>query len=247
MNNMKAVIVAAGIGNRLKPLTNNVPKCFLPIGEHRLIDYSLAALKECGIDQIAFVVGFMKEEFPRKLGNDYDYIYNPFYESTNDMTSLWFARDFVHGSDFVYLHSDVLYHPNILAMTRKSQAEIALAVEEAECDEETMKVSVEGLDFVESSKDIPIEAAFGEWTGIAKFSTIGWKKYLVEVEQLLAENQFNVYDTTAMNRLAKRERIIRIVPFKNLPFIEIDYIDDLKKARDEIEPLLSSIHSKDKI
>lgn len=243
MTNLKAVIVAAGEAHRMRPLTNDVPKCFLPVGSRPLIEYSLQALERCGIKQIGFVVGYMKDEFPARLGNGYEYIFNPFYATTNDMASLWFAKEFVHGSDFVYLHSDLLYHPDILAMTVASQAEIALAVEETVCDEEMMKVRVDGLDLLESSKDIPPDQAFGEWTGIAKFTHTGWQKYLPEVEQLLAEGAFSVYDTVAMNRLVKKGRVIQIVPFAGLPFIEIDFPEDLQQARDEVAPQLGSLFS----
>jgi choline kinase len=159
------------------------------------------------------------------------------------MASLWFAKEFVRGSNFMYLHSDLLYHPDILAMTLTSQAEIALAVEETVCDKEMMKVQVNGLDLIESSKEVPLDQAFGEWTGIAKFTSTGWQKYLAVVEQLLAESAFNVYDTVAMNRLVQKERVIKIVPFQDLPFIEIDYPEDLKKARDEIAPQLVLLYS----
>ena len=240
MTDLKAVIVAAGESRRLRPLADNIPKCFLPVGDRPLIEYSLRALKRCGIGQIAFVVGYLKDEFPARLGHDHEYIFNPFYAITNDMASLWFAKEFVRGSDFVYMHSDLLYHPDILAMTVASQAEIALAVEETVCDKEMMKVRVDGRYLLESSKEIPPDQAFGEWTGIAKFTNTGWEKYLLAVEQLLAEGAFNVYDTEAMNRLVRKERVIQIVPFKGLPFIEIDYPEDLKKARDEIAPLLAS-------
>lgn len=241
MSDLRAVIVAAGKSLRLRPLTDNVPKCFLPMGDRPLIEYSLQALQYCGIEEIGFVVGYLKDEFPAHLGNGYKYIFNPFYATTNDMASLWFAKDFVQGSDFVYIHSDLLYHPDILAMTVASQAEIALAVEETVCDKEMMKVHVDGFDLLESSKDVPLDQAFGEWTGIAKFTRTGWQKYLAKVEQLLAEGQFNVYDTVAMNRLVQRERVIQIVPFQGLPFIEIDYPEDLEKARREILPRLRSL------
>lgn len=243
MTEMKAVVVAAGESRRLRPLTDNIPKCFLLVGDRPLIEYSLRALRQCGIEQVGFVVGYLKDEFPARLGNGYEYIFNPFYTITNDMASLWFAKEFVQGSDFVYIHSDLLYHPDILATTVASQAEIALAVEEKVCDQEMMKVRVDGLDLLESSKDVPLEEAFGEWTGIAKFTSAGWQKYLPEVEQLLAQGEFNAYDTVAMNRLVQKERIIRIVPFQGLPFIEIDYPQDLQKARDEIVLRLGSLCS----
>jgi len=234
MNELKAVIVAAGESRRLQPLSKGFPKCFLKVGRHPLIIYSLEALKNCGIDDIAFVVGYKKEYFTEKLGNDYKYIFNPFYSTTNNMVSLWFAKDFISGSDFIYLHSDILYHPKILAMIISDNSEITLAVKETNCDEEMMKVRVEGRDLIESSKSIPLNEAFGEWVGIAKFTSTGWEKYLIKIEELLSEGAFNVYDTAAMNRLVEKEKNIRIVPFKGLPFIEVDSPEDLKIARDEV-------------
>ena len=238
-NNLKAVIVAAGEGKRLRPLTNDIPKCFLPINGRPLIEYALRALKQNGIHQIGFIVGYMKEKFPEVLGSQYTYIFNPFYAITNDMASLWFAKHFIGDSDFIYSHSDLLYHPDILTMTVQSDANIALAVEKTDCDKEMMKVKVDGEYLVESSKDVPLSEAYGEWTGIAKFTNTGWKKYLAEIEQLLAEGDFNAYDTKAMNRLAKKEKIIKIVGFQNLPFIEIDFMEDLQKAITEIINLIT--------
>jgi len=240
MTDTKAVIVAAGASLRLRPLTDAIPKCFLPVGGRPLIEYSLDALKACGIDRIAFVVGFLKDEFPARLGDRYEYIYNPFYATTNNMASLWFAKDFVKGSDFAYIHSDLLYHPAILAEALASDAEISLAVEKTACDEEMMKVRVDGDILLESSKEIAIEEAFGEWTGIAKFSERGWEKCLVEIEALLAAGRFNDYDTAAMNRLARKEAAIRIVSFEERPFIEIDFPDDLAKAETLVSALLPS-------
>ena len=85
-----------------------------------------------------------------------------------------------------------------------------------------------------------MDQSVGEWTGIAKFTNKGWRKYLLETEQLLLEGQFNVFDTEAMNRLVQKERIIQIVPFRDLPFVEIDFSRDLKRACDEIVPRLNS-------
>ncbi len=237
-SDMKAVIVAAGASRRLRPDTDHLPKCFLPVGDRSLVEYSLSAIRSLGIEQIGFVVGYLRDQFPARLGDDYQYIFNPFYATTNNMASLWFAKEFVGDSDFLYMHSDLLYHPDILAMTAASDAEIALAVEEGPCDAEMMKVRVDGLDLLESSKDIPLDEASGEWTGVAKFTASGWRKYLVEVEELLAEGDFNAYDTVAMNRLVARERAIQVVPFHGLPFIEIDTPDDLREARERVLPRL---------
>lgn len=233
----KAIIVAAGTSQRMGDIARDIPKCFLSVGPKALIRHSLCALRSYGIHDVAFVVGHQREQFPMILGNRYAYIFDPIH--MGNMLSLWFAKDFVKGEDFLYLHSDLLYDEAILGKVLDVDAPIVLAVEQTKCDDEMMKVKVEGNNLVESSKDIPLEEAFGEWTGIAKFTAEGFAEYLVEVEKLLEEKQFRVYDTAAMSRLAKRmPGIIQVVPFSGLPFIEIDYPEDLEKARNEIYPRL---------
>lgn len=237
----KAVIVAAGVSARMGDLARDTPKCFLTIAGKPLISYSLACLHTYGIDNIAFVVGHQREQFPAHLGDEYTYIYDPLH--MGNMLSFWFAKDFVKGEDFLYLHADLLYHPVILSQVIDADAPIVLSVEQTDCDSEMMKVKVEGSDLVESSKDIPIEEAFGEWTGIAKFTSHGFNEYLVEVEKLLVEQQFRVYDTAAMSRLANRlPGIIQVATFRALPFIEIDYPEDLTRAKTEIYPRLKTAY-----
>lgn len=237
----KAVIVAAGTSTRMGDLARDVPKCFLPIAGKWLITYSISALHYYGIDDIAFVVGHQREQFPSRLGNEYTYIYNPFYHMGN-MLSLWFAKHFVKGEDFLYLHSDLLYSSVILEVVRDFHAPIVLAVEQTLCDDEMMKVKVDGNNLVESSKNIPLEEAFGEWTGIAKFTSGGFDEYLNDIEKLLQERQFRVYDTAAMSRLAQRKPgIIQVAPCMNMPFIEIDYPEDLEQARIEVYPRLNYV------
>ena len=115
-------------------------------------------------------------------------------------------------------------------MTIESDAEIALAVKNTGCDKETMKV-IEGQGYpVESSKDMASSEASGERTGIVKFGNARWRKYLIEIEQLLAGEDSDAYDAKAMTRLAQKERITKIVSFQDLPFIEIDLAEDLVRV-----------------
>jgi choline kinase len=91
---------------------------------------------------------------------------------------------------------------------------------------------------IESSKAIPLDQAGGEWTGIIKFTSEGWKKLIPEIEALLAEGRFMDYDTSALTNLAEKGFPIKIVSTDKLPWIEIDFPDDLEKAKNEIYPKL---------
>jgi len=232
---MKAVIVAAGKSRRLYPLTLKTPKPLLKLNNLTIIEHSIKNLNRNGIKHIAVVVGYLREKFFKVLKNKVKFIFNPFYEVTNDMASLWFAKDFVEHSDFLYLHGDLVYHPDLIKKCLKEKGEIALVVDKKKCDEEDMKVRVENNLFVESNKEIPRDEAYGEWIGIARFSRKEGLSVFNEIDKILAEGKFDAYDTYAFTRLAKQAHKINICHSGGLPWIEIDFIEEFEKAKELIE------------
>ncbi len=231
---LKAVIVAAGEGRRLRPLTKDTPKCLLSVGGRPLILHSLNALEALGVKNVALVVGHGRERLVEALGPNYRYLLNPFYKVTNNMASLWFAKTFVEDSEFLYLHSDLLYESSILSLATEDPHDIVLLVKRKDSEREEMKVVVEDGYLVESSKEVEPHRAYGEWLGIAKFTPRGWERYLPEVEQLLLEGRYQAYDTEAMTRLSRKERIIHVADVGGLSYIEIDSSEDLKRAQHQI-------------
>lgn len=236
---MKAVIVAAGECKRLRPLTEHLPKCLLPLGGRSLLEYALDALAKYGVKEIALVVGYRREEIKKELGSRVSYLFNPFYRQTNNLASLWCARDFIGGEPFIYCHADLLYHSDILAGIIDHAADICLLVEKAKADDEMMKVKVEGSVLVEMSKAIPQDQAIGEWTGIAKFSARGWQEFLTETRAVLTAGDWNAYDARAFTGVAQRTNLVEITSFEARPFIEIDDENDLYRAQREILPGIS--------
>ena len=109
-----AVIVAAGRSSRLYPLTEGLPKCLLDVGSRSMIARSLDSLKAGGIDRIYVVVGYCREKIQQNLNGSVEFIHNPYYASCNNMGSLWFAHPQVSGRPFVYMHADLVYHPDLL-------------------------------------------------------------------------------------------------------------------------------------
>ncbi len=231
---LKAVIVAAGEGKRLRPLTEDLPKCLLPVGGRPLILHSLDALNALGVEDVALVVGHGRERLVEALGPGYRYLLNPFYQVTNNMASLWFAKTFVEDSEFLYLHSDLLYESSVLSLATEDPHNIVLLVKQKNTEREEMKVVVEDGYLVESSKEVEPHRAYGEWLGIAKFTPRGWERYVAEVEQLLLEGRYQAYDTEAMTRLSQKERLIHVADVGGLSYIEIDSSEDLKRAQQQI-------------
>src|SRR5687767_12166285 len=111
----QAVIVAAGESSRLRPLTNNLPKCLLEVGGETILSRSIRSLRTAGIDRIAIVVGFESRKIIDAASQkDVTFLLNPFYAVSNNLGSLWFAKDWVDGAGFVYLHADVVYDTQLL-------------------------------------------------------------------------------------------------------------------------------------
>ena len=193
----------------------------------------IAAVQAEGYE-IAIVVGYCRDKIEAALGSEgIEYIFNPFFAETNNMGSLFFARSFVARDPFIYLHSDILFEPTLLAdmVALPSPGAISLLVDEGPTDDEAMKVRIEGGRFVESSKTIPLDEAFGEWVGIATFSSDAIAPLFDEIARLLEEREFEVYDTRAFNRHAARGGAFEIVRTAGRPWIEIDFHHDLERAR----------------
>ena len=230
---MDAVIVAAGAGTRMRPLTDDTHKCLLPINGRALVHYSLDTLFAQGIQRVYVVTGHCDQQLRAELGGRvHQFILNPFYRLTNNMASLWFAREHVQ-QDFIYLHADLLYHPDILTKFLAHPFSFAsICVEEkTEFLGEEMKVGREG-DRLILGKNIPNEQAFGEFIGIAAFKKDKFQLFVDVMTDMLASGGHNSYFAEAI-AIASSTRKVDVVTISGLPWIEVDTPEDLERAREE--------------
>ena len=126
---MKAIILAAGKGERLQPHTKDIPKCLLTLDNETILEHQINHLKSSEVDEVNVVVGFASKKVEEFLGN-YDSlgmkintIYNPFWESTNSLFSLWAAR-FELDSDVLLLNGDDVFELDVIKLILSNQDEI---------------------------------------------------------------------------------------------------------------------------
>lgn len=112
----RAIIMAAGLGNRMKPLTLDTPKPLIRVNGVRMIDSVIKGLHQNGIYEIYIVVGYLKEKFKclEEENDGITLIENPYYDSCNNISSLYVARDYIKNS--IILDGDqMIYNPSVLA------------------------------------------------------------------------------------------------------------------------------------
>ena len=115
----RAVILAAGKGNRLQPLTADVPKCLVEVGGEPLLERALHALASQGVAEAVIVIGYKGEAVRERIGAcfagiDIHYVEAPDFETTNNIRSLWDARDYL-DRDILLLEADVVFDPPVIA------------------------------------------------------------------------------------------------------------------------------------
>jgi len=122
---MQALMLAAGMGKRLGRFTKNSTKCMVPVNGKTLIEYAIESLIQCGIKKFVMVVGyksevlinFIKEKFPeeRLCGMEIEFIENPIYDKTNNIYSLYLAKNRLSEDDTLLLESDLIFKKEILS------------------------------------------------------------------------------------------------------------------------------------
>lgn len=234
-----AIILAAGRGKRLGALTEREPKCFLTVGPRTLLEHQLDTLAQFGVTPVVVVVGYHREIVAARLNGRALFVENLRHASTNSLYSLWLAREHARQG-FVLLNADVLFDPEIVRRVLDSLHPEAFAVERrSHFEAEEMKVELEGERILHFSKSLEPARAHAENLGVLKFSAAGARVLFEKMEELLAagaEKQFCPY---AFDAIAA-ELPLRAVPVEGLPWIEIDFFEDLRRAREEVWPAIEA-------
>ena len=123
--NTSVIIIAAGLGSRLKKYTNNLPKCMLDFGGKTLLERQLIAYRSCGIDNISVIRGYKKNKINYKKLN---YFYNKDYESNNILNSIFYGEKIISGN-IIIAYSDILFESNVVRRLLDYYNDISVVVD----------------------------------------------------------------------------------------------------------------------
>jgi len=245
---MKAVILAAGVGSRLAPLTNDRPKVLVEILGRSFLSRQLDLLTRAGIPSrdVVIVGGYrvdrLREELARG-GHACTVVVNERYEAWNNFYSLLVAEPALAGDAFLQLDGDVVLDEQLLPRMLAAPGEALLAVDcRDELDDETMKVQLDGevqLDggrVAAIAKPLDPARCAGEYVGVAKLSAAAAREVFAELAKLPGEGLTHEYYEHAFHRLSASGRVpFGIVDVHDCTVLEIDDVQDLRRAEALLE------------
>lgn len=245
---MTGVILAAGRGARLNGGNSSLPKCLVTLGGETLLARNIRLLRGAGVEDIVVVVGCAADAVRQSCRNvaGVTFVENAHFAQTNSLFSLWLARDLLAGG-FVVMNCDVLLHPQLLTDLLTAHYDDALlvdfATEGTPYGDEEMKVRVRRGRIVEMSKRLDPSEADGENLGVARFGAAGAQALGVELDRIVAAGDVMAWVPQAFTALAAR-RPIHAIGTRGLPWLEIDFPEDYRRALDQVLPQIErDLHS----
>jgi len=236
---VKAVVLAAGPGRRLGPLTRELPKTLLPLGESgTILDLVLANLATVGVDDVAVVTGFAAERVDERLpelearhGLRVQPVFNGRAEEWNNAHSLWLAREaFADGA--LLVNGDTVHPPSVEAALLAVQGDgLVLAIDSSkQPGEEAMKVTLAESGAVERiTKEL--EEAQGEYIGVALIGPAAAAP-LADALEATWRRDPSLYYEDGFQELVARGETVRTAPIGSVDWVEVDDDADLARARE---------------
>jgi len=238
---MKAIILAAGKGTRLKPLTDDKPKCLVPIFGKPLIEHQLEIFKKFFLKKTIIVSGYKSEKLNYLNTN---LIINTAFDNTNMLYSLNCARDEING-DVLISYGDSIYSEDVIQSIVRCKSDICISIdndwksywdsryEDPLSDIETLRLNDQGNLIEIGNTPDSYKQIEGQYIGLIKLSKKGSEIFFKEMSNLIIKNNVNgkpfkdAYMTDFLSDLIKLKYELKAVLVEG-GYVEIDTIDDLK-------------------
>ncbi len=235
---MEAIILSAGRGSRLLPLTTDKPKCLLPIGMTTVLGMQLDTLFKYGIDKVTVVTGFNAhmveaEIQARKTGPRVKTLFNPFFQVADNLASCWMTRKAMK-SDFLLINGDTLFSPSVLETVLTAQAsDITVTIDQKDqYDGDDMKVTLEGSRLTAIGKTLLPQETHGESIGMIRFMGQGGKTFRNELKSIMrTPNGTRSWYLSVINDLARRGVDVTTTNIYGAAWAELDTPEDYEICR----------------
>ncbi len=233
---MKAIILGAGQGKRLLPLTADTPKCALILNGKTVVEWQIDELLKSGVDDIVVVTGFGTDKVEALLKQRYGQhrvrtVFNPFYQLADNLATCWVVRSEM-DEDFILLNGDTLFDTSVLKRLLEAKASpITVTIDKkATYDDDDMKVLLDGERLTRIGKDLPLDQVDAESIGMLLFRGVGAALFQKTIEQVLRTPEgTRRWYLSVINELAQTTPVATCC-IAGSAWAEVDFPADLKHA-----------------
>lgn len=235
-----AVILAAGIGSRLSPLTDDCPKSLLRVGGSVILERMIRNCLSCGISQFVLVLGHRADQIKQFVDKTFrgirvTYVTNDRYRETNTGYSLMLAAPAIGGAEFIKFDADVVFDTKILRALLDSNLHNVLCIDRniALADEEVKVIVDDQMRVVEIGKSVDPSTALGESIGIEKISAKTGPVLFAELALMMEDAvHAQAYYEAAYERLVGKGTTFHALDVTGLNWTEIDTAEDYAAANE---------------
>ncbi len=237
---MKVVILAAGVGSRLRPETDDKPKAMIRVQDKPLVQYQVESVLKVGFKEkdIHILGGYKMERIREHFqGTEIQFIYNPHFDTMNNIYSFLLTESI--GDDLLLINSDDFYDERMIPLLLNHEAPTAILVDQQkELTEEAMRVKLENGRLTEINKKIPLNEANGEYIGISKLAKADLETLYRTARKMIEAGDTDAWYENVYEACVDAVKIVG-VDTCGYPWIEIDDFNDLETARKMAATVLS--------
>lgn len=242
---MKIIVLAAGVGSRLMPFTENCPKTLVPLNGTPLLEYQLRVFNSLGLTDITIVAGYLSESFNQYPVN---VVYNHEFKSSNMLHSLMCAKQLMlEGEDIIIAYGDIIYERCVLEQLIEQKGDVVISadthwldlwkqrMENPIEDAESFKFLPDSNQLLELGKKIEsVEDAQAQYIGLIKFRASALKRIIEVYLELGSDITKNMYLTDFIQHLIN-QGVDVISSLHSRGWLEVDTVEDLKCYQELIE------------
>lgn len=226
---MNIIILAAGMGSRLKPFTHKIPKSLFRLGKDQtILRRTLGMIRRNSKARICIVTGFQHKKI-ENLFPEETLLYNPFYKVTNSIASLWFAREYLND-EVIIINSDVVIEEALFKELLKVDKPAVVLMDSSKTHDADYKIATYDERVVMMSKELTVFS--GEYAGITKLSKDSSIKLKHKIETMIASEQIDEwYENALVHMVLNVDFVLNFFDIPQFRWTEVDTVDDWLSAK----------------
>ena len=232
---MTYIVLVAGQGKNLQPLTLNHPKTLYKLdGRTTVLQRLVRSIRKHDKEaEIVVVVGFMYKHIQKELEDDnVVFVHNPFYATTSSMGSLWFAKGYLQRENVVIINGDIVMSDQLMSDIICTHTDVPyVLLDSTLTDENKYNVQVQGDKVCVMSKNLT--EFFGNYASVTKLDAVSSRFVLEQLDQMVNEGMYNLFFEDALVQMIFDNNFeLYYKDIKDYEWTEVDCVDDLLKARE---------------